>query len=185
MNQKTELFFRDMSRRRFLLSSSLFAITIPNSLSAQALSSDMEQTWLKLADTFLPKKDIYQPQQQEFLHSLSTIISHLPADVKPTLETFLVLFDKAAIILGWHWSSFKNLTREQAVSYCHRWENGYQWQILAFKGLKEIVYTAYWSLPQTWPFVDYPGPVSEEQNIPSLGNSPLPQHHTPSSEKSL
>ena len=171
----TSRYLEDLSRRRFIaatITAAGTALSLPI-----AASSQREEDWIvwrKLADTILATNQQPLTYNSAFRQRIYQILDHLPKDSLKTLQSLLVLFEKGSYLIDFNFAPFTQLPRPTALRYCQIWENGFHWQLLAFKAIKSVVYTAYWSQSETWGTIEYPGPVTEKQNIPSLGNHPLP-----------
>lgn len=96
---------------------------------------------------------------------------------EPTLEEVRVgfkLFDYGAIVVGFHFRRFVNLSAERRVAYIHRWEDGVEIQRGIVDLLKKLTYLGYWKDIEAARAIGYRGPVSVEGGIPNLGNAPMP-----------
>ena len=71
---------------------------------------------------------------------------------------------------------FVELNDEEATRFCDEWANGTEVPQRALSmGLKKLVSLAYFANPPTWGPLGYDGPYTRRNNIPSLGNAPLPR----------
>jgi len=96
---------------------------------------------------------------------------------KPVLEQVRIgfkLFDYGAVVLGFHFKRFTNLSVEQRSAYIHRWEDGVATQRGVVDLLKKLTYLGYWKDLEACRAIGYRGPVSVEGGVPSLGNAPMP-----------
>jgi hypothetical protein len=72
--------------------------------------------------------------------------------------------------------SFIQLNDEEATRFCDQWANGTEIPQRALSmGLKKLVALSYFANPPTWKPLGYDGPYTRPNNIPSLGNAPLPK----------
>lgn len=86
----------------------------------------------------------------------------------------LKLFDLGAILIGFHFKRFANLSVAQRISYIHRWEEGVATQRGIVDLLKKLTYLGYWKDLEACRAIGYRGPVSVAGGVPNLGNAPMP-----------
>lgn len=98
---------------------------------------------------------------------------------EPVLEQVRIgfkLFDYGAVVIGFHFKRFANLSVEERVAYIHRWENGVATQRGIVDLLKKLTYLGYWKDLSACRAIGYRGPVSIAGGVPSLGNAPMPKN---------
>jgi hypothetical protein len=97
---------------------------------------------------------------------------------EPILEQVrigLKLFDVGAIVIGFHFTRFVNLSIDKRLDYIHRWEAGIAMQRGIVDLLKKLTYLGYWKDIEAGRAIGYRGPVSVEGGVPNLGNAPMPK----------
>jgi hypothetical protein len=71
---------------------------------------------------------------------------------------------------------FADLGPEDATRFCDLWADGKDIAQRALSmGLKKLVSLAYFANPPTWGPLGYGGPFTRTNNIPSIGNAPMPR----------
>jgi hypothetical protein len=90
----------------------------------------------------------------------------------------LKLFNYGSVLIGFHFARFVSLSEEQRLAYIRRWEDGIEMQRGISTVLKKLVCWGYWQDIEAGRAIGYQGPVSENGDIPSLGNAPMPQTTT-------
>lgn len=105
---------------------------------------------------------------------IDAMMALLDAPLRKDVAAGLTLFDNAALVSGWHGKRFVDLDVDTARQYFDRWSQGGEIQRALASLVKRFVYVGYWRDPQTWPAVQFDGPVSERWGLESLGNAPLP-----------
>lgn len=108
------------------------------------------------------------------LENIDSMLALLAPAVRDELSIGLALFDHGALVSGWHGKRFVDLDDAQALDYFDRWAIGNTIQRTLATVIKKIVYVAYWRDPNTWPPIEFDGPVSDRWGLTSLGNAPLP-----------
>lgn len=167
-----------LSRRSFVLGTGamIASLCVSPYLGAADAVDRHEKLWRQLIVTVLPveRTDLVFDIDKVML-KLKLILASFPEETGDILQFILPIFDHAAVVIHWNGRPFHSLQRSAAIRYCQSWEQGYMWQVKIMKALKSMIFTAYWSLPETWPAIGYQGPVSDRLQIPSLGVAPQPQ----------
>ena len=140
------------------------------------LTADEELLVEKFAEVMLPTEGTPLKPRSEvaIIENVARAFSLMD---EPTLEQVrigLKLFDYGALLIGWHFSRFVNLSAEDRLAYIRRWENGIEIQRGISTVLKKLTYVGYWSDIEAGRAIGYPGPVSVQGRIPNLGNAPMP-----------
>ena len=140
------------------------------------LSQSEFSLFQKVIEVFLPVDQwkMIPTGQTSLLRNIDNLFRHIPAKTRGDLGIGLKLFNYGPIVMGWHFTSFANLSLQDAAAYCEKWQNGNLVQRGVFGALKQIVYMSYWREPVTWGPIGYDGPVSKRNGYARLGNAPLP-----------
>ena len=152
------------------------------STTAVDLTDDERALLERFSETMLPTEGTPLKPRQEVpvVGNIAHALSLLDPAILEQVRVGFKLFDYGAIVIGFHFARFVNLTDEQRVEYIHRWETGATIQRGVVDLLKKLTYVGYWQDIEAARAVGYRGPVSVEGGIPSLGNAPLPDEEVPS-----
>ncbi|MQX54139.1 hypothetical protein [Alcanivorax sediminis] len=108
--------------------------------------------------------------------NVQTTLSYLDPATRKELGAGLSLFDNVVVFS--HGCRFVDLEDAQARALFDRWGEGSVLQRTLTTVIKQLVYSAYWQEPATWPPTEFDGPVSEKWGLEYLGNAPMPQQPT-------
>lgn len=130
----------------------------------------------KLIVVFLPLQGTkYTPVEKvPMMRNIDKIFKTLHPNVRKDLGMGLKLFQYGSIFIGMNFTAFHNLSDQAATEYCEKWLRGGNVQRAIFGALKQFTLNSYWSDSVTWGPIDYDGPLTKKNGIPSLGNAPLP-----------
>lgn len=133
------------------------------------------QLFTRLAQVLLPTVGtaLFPAEKVPVVTHVDAILGSLTPDVRKQLGMGLSLFDNAAV-LG-YWKRFVDLSDEDALAYVTAWVNS---DVMPKRAIGFVVtkltHTGYWMDSQTWPAVEFDGPVTRKWGIPSRGNQPQP-----------
>ena len=95
------------------------------------------------------------------LAGVERIIAGLPPATRKELADLfsLLVFPPTRGLIAGIWSPWPEATREAVVSFLTRWSNS-RFALLrsAYAALHQLVFSAWYANPQSWPAIDYPGP---------------------------
>ena len=184
---------RGLSRRRFLawtlagtagvaaVAAGGFALLRRSPLDEQAkpawaegLSRQEYHLFDRARVALLPTEgtDLPGTDQVPVVANVRTTLGYMAPPLRDQLATGLSLFDNAAVVF--HGRRFVDLAPATARDYFDAWSRGNSIQRTLATVIKQLVYSAYWSDPATWPPIEFDGPVSERWGLAYLGNAPLP-----------
>lgn len=133
------------------------------------------QLFSRLAEVLLPTAGtaLFPVEKVPVVAHVNAILGSLEPDVRKQLGMGLSLFDNAAVV--GHWRRFVDLSDADALAYVTDWVNSDAMpkRAIGFVVTK-LTHTGYWMDSQTWPAVEFDGPVTKKWGIPSRGNQPLP-----------
>lgn len=131
----------------------------------------------RVAAVTLPPKGMGLPDYRDLpiLENVDHFFGNMPPYVRDQLGDGVVLLEYGAILIGLHLRPFTRLNDEKAQAYLIGWGTGRRIQKAIYNAVTKIVVSAYWQEEATWEPVGYKGPLYKRSNIPSLGNTPLPQ----------
>lgn len=133
------------------------------------------QLFSRLAEVLLPTAGtaLFPVEKVPVVAHVNTILGSLDPDVRKQLGMGLSLFDNAAVV--GHWRRFVDLSDADALAYVTDWVNSDAMpkRAIGFVVTK-LTHTGYWMDSQTWPAVEFDGPVTKKWGIPARGNQPLP-----------
>lgn len=111
--------------------------------------------------------------QVPIVQHIDSLLDALDPAVRKQLGSGLALFDNAAVLT--HFKRFVDLSDAEALAYVTDWVNSSAMpkRALGFVVTK-LTHTGYWMDSQTWPALEFDGPVSRRWGIPNRGNQPLP-----------
>lgn len=179
-----------LNRRSFLKASLILGAGISSGLSLSGCSSPKEPTldgivflsskhiplFEKLISVLLPVKgSILTPTDN--VPIIANIDAMLGVMNASTREDVLILFDlfEYSSIFSTEFSRFSQLTNHEAQIYIDACQSSNLFiQRAVVTAIKKFIYVAYWRDEKTWDPIEFDGPVSEQWNLPSLGNAPLP-----------
>lgn len=139
------------------------------------MSNEDAEVLSKLVETMFPSgTGIYPVENVPMLENINHLLSFVDPGLRSDLSAGIKLFNYGAIILGWHFATFLDLSTEDSTQYVNEWQNGNEIQRGLLAGLKKLIYTAYWRDENTWDAVEFDGPVSDKWGLQSLGNTPMP-----------
>lgn len=129
----------------------------------------------RLTEILLPTEGtaLLPAAQVPVVNHIDGLLDALDPAIRKQLLTGLALFDNAAVVT--HFKRFVDLPDADALAYVGDWVNSgvMPKRALGFVVTK-LTHTGYWMDSQTWPMVEFDGPVSRRWGIPSRGNQPLP-----------
>ena len=151
------------------------ATTKPDEL--RTLTADEYRLFSKLVPLVLPTAGSRLTPTDEIpvLKNLDEAFGGIDPKLRDDLGKGLMLFDLGAVVLGGSLTRFVNLDETAALAYCEKWQSGSSVQRAIFNAIKQFVCVSYWRDPRTWGPVEYDGPVSDKNNLPRLGNAPMPE----------
>ncbi|MBQ0753567.1 MAG: hypothetical protein KBT87_02690 [Gammaproteobacteria bacterium] len=154
--------------------SPLDQVAVP--VGQQSLSAAEYHLFRRAAAVLLPTEGrVFAPLAQiPVLENIDSMLALLAPAVRDELSIGLALFDHGALVSGWHGKRFVDLNNAQALDYFDRWATGNTIQRTLATVVKKMVYVAYWRDANTWPAIEFDGPVSDRWGLASLGNAPLP-----------
>ncbi|MFP1684268.1 gluconate 2-dehydrogenase subunit 3 family protein [Alloalcanivorax sp. C16-1] len=189
----TAVWQRGLSRRRFLtwalagtagvaaVAAGGFALLRRSPLDEQAkpawaggLSRQEYHLFDRARVALLPTEGTNLPDtgQVPVVANVQNMLGYMAPPLRDQLATGLGLFDNAAVVF--HGRRFVDLDPATARDYFDAWSRGNAIQRTLATVIKQLVYSAYWSDPATWPPIEFDGPVSEQWGLAYLGNAPLP-----------
>lgn len=134
------------------------------------LMSKLARVILPVGGTTLPL-----PEQVDVVRKVDQLLAGLRPDIRKQLFMGFSLFDNLSVFSGGHYGRFVDLPDADAAAYLDRWMNSDLFPLRAIASASaRLVKTGYWTHPETWVALGYPGPVTRARGIPSLGNAPLP-----------
>lgn len=148
-------------------------LTMPDGLAW--MEPSQYQLFIRLAQVLLPTTGtaLFPVEKVLVVTHVNAILGSLAPDVREQLGMGLSLFDNAAVI--GHWKRFVDLSDEDALAYVTAWVNS---DVMPKRAIGFVVtkltHTGYWMDSQTWPAVEFDGPVTKKWGIPSRGNQPQP-----------
>lgn len=146
----------------------------PNS-DAGAMPSEEAIVFDKLVAIMFPDNSVlFSAREIPITANVHHLLSLIDPGVRADLSVAVKLFEYGALVLGWHFTRFSQLTDDDAIAYVDAWQNGNDLQRGIMSALKKLVYTAYWQDERTWGAVAFDGPVSDKWGLKKLGNAPLP-----------
>lgn len=140
------------------------------------LSASEYHLFRRAIDVLLPVEGtgLTAVEQVPVLDNIDALMGLLEPSIRQELGMGLTLFDHAAVVVGLHGRRFVDLDTAAALRYFDDWSVGNTVQRTLSSVVKKFVYVSYWRDPQTWPPIQFDGPVSDRWGLPSLGNTPLP-----------
>lgn len=194
--QEVNVSLQPLSRRRFLkyglwLSAGAIALVAGgfswlrrSPLDEQAVPAGLSHLqpahyhlFRQLAQVMLPVDGttLLPADQIDIAARVDQLLAGIDAAPRKQLLTGLTLLDNLAVLGGGHGGRLVDMPAADAAAYIDRWVNSSIFPLRAIANAAgRLVKTAYWSDPQTWSAIDYPGPVTRARGIPSLGNAPMP-----------
>lgn len=139
------------------------------------MTPQQHQLFSRLAQVLLPTQGtpLVPIERVPVVANVNAILGALAPAVREQLAMGFALFDNAAV--AGHWHRFVDLPDEAALAYINDWVNADLMPKRAIGyALTKLTHTAYWMDSQTWPAVEFDGPVTKKWGLPSLGNQPLP-----------
>lgn len=106
------------------------------------------------------------------VQNVQRTLDYMDPSTRKELGMGLSLFDNLVVFT--HGCRFVDLDDAQARTLFDRWGQGSVLQRTLATVIKQLVYSAYWQEPVTWPPTEFDGPVSEKWGLAYLGNAPLP-----------
>lgn len=142
-----------------------------------ALTDDERTLLQRFAEAMLPTEGTSLKPRTEvpIVDNIARALSLLEEPVLEQVRVGLKLFDYGAILVGFHFKRFVNLSVEQRTNYIHRWEGGIATQRGIVDLLKKLTCLGYWKDLEAARAIGYLGPVSVAGGVPNLGNAPMPQ----------
>ena len=140
------------------------------------LTGDERRLLEQFAEAMLPTDDT-SLRPRTAVPVVDNIAHALALLEEPVLEQVRIgfkLFDYGAVLVGFHFKRFVNLSVEQRTSYIHRWEEGIATQRGIVDLLKKLTCLGYWKDLEAARAIGYRGPVSVAGGVPNLGNAPMP-----------
>ncbi len=126
---------------------------------------------LPVAGTTLPL-----PEQVDVVRKVDQLLDGLRLDIRKQLFMGFSLFDNLSVFSGGHGGRFVDMPDAEAAAYLDRWMNSSLFPLRAIaSAAARLVKTGYWTHPETWAALGFPGPVTRVRGIPALGNAPLPE----------
>ncbi|MFW2389806.1 MAG: hypothetical protein ACN4G0_15815 [Polyangiales bacterium] len=131
----------------------------------------------RFAEAYLPTDGTSLKPLSEVpvVDNIEHAFSFMDAPILEQVRIGLKLFDYGAVLIGFHFARFSNLSIEHRLDYIRRWEDGADIQRGISTMLKKLVCYGYWKDIEAGRAIGYPGPVSEAGGVPSLGNAPMPK----------
>jgi len=118
---------------------------------------------------------LLNPAQIPVVENIDRMLSGLDAELLKDLHGLIDLFNYGPYITEFKFRSFVELSEAEALDYLESWQNdGIFVQRAIVSTFKKFVYASYWREDQTWPAVEFDGPVSKAWQLQPLGNAPLP-----------
>lgn len=160
---------------------------LPSPTNLQVLSASQYQLFVRLAELCFPSAEsrLLAISRLPIGLQVDGLIAGVRIDVRKQLLMGLDLFDNAAVLTGGHWQRLVDMPEDAARAYIDGWTNS---SVPAFRAIANaatrLTKSAYWSNPETWSMVNFPGPVTGPRSIERLGNAPsptraaLPRHRT-------
>lgn len=133
------------------------------------------QVFSRLAEVLLPTTGtaLFPVEKVPVVAHVNAILGSLEPDVRKQLGMGLSLFDNAAV--AGRWRRFVDLSDADALAYVTDWLNS---DVMPKRAIGFVVtkltHAGYWMDSQTWPAVEFDGPVTKKWGIPSRGNQPQP-----------
>jgi hypothetical protein len=173
---------QNLRRRSFLLgavalsTSASFVLSGCATPPATASADSLKRLLGRLVPLVLPKgTPLHAASVDHVMTSLDGILGDMDSAVLSDLEMAVTLFEYGAGLTTGRFSRFSTLSDTEATAVLDEWQNGSSLQRGIATVFKKLVYLAYWRDPETWPAVDFDGPVSVKWGLPSLGNAALPE----------
>lgn len=141
------------------------------------LTSDERELLERFAEVFLPTEGTPLKPRSEVpvIQNVEHAFSLMDAPILDQVRVGLGLFNYGAILIGFHFARFVQLSVEDRLDYIQRWEQGVEMQRGIVGVLKKLICLGYWQDIEAGRAIGYQGPVSIAGGVPSLGNAPLPQ----------
>ena len=177
---KYKLYRRTFTKLSLLSGGALLVPTIGAAPVAAAtvvtLSAEERQLLEAFAEAMLPTEGTPLKPRSEvpIADNVARAFSLMEEPILEQVRIGLKLFDLGAVLIGFHFTRFVNLSIEKRIDYIHRWEDGIAMQRGIVDLLKKLTCLGYWKDIEAGRAIGYRGPVSVEGGIPNLGNAPMP-----------
>jgi hypothetical protein len=145
-------------------------------VSAVTLTAEERKLIETFAEAMLPTEGTALKPRSEvpIADNVARAFSLMDEPILEQVRIGLKLFDVGAIVIGFHFTRFVNLSVEKRLEYIDRWEDGIAMQRGIVDLLKKLTYLGYWQDIEAGRAIGYRGPVSVEGGVPNLGNAPMP-----------
>jgi hypothetical protein len=140
------------------------------------LTTEERELFERFAETMLPTEGTTLKPRSEVpvVDNVAHALGLLDEPILEQVRVGLKLFDYGAILIGFHFTRFANLSVEQRLDYIHRWDDGLEVQRGIVDLLKKLTCIGYWKDLGAGRAIGYRGPVSVPGGVPNLGNAPMP-----------
>lgn len=170
-----------LNRRSFLMGTLAFSVSASAVLSGCSMpasvspTAPLKQLLARLVPLVLPAgTPLHAASTDRIMTAVDGILADMEPAVLADLDKAVTLFEYGSGLATGRFSRFSGLSDADALAVLDEWQNGASLQRGVATVFKKLVYLAYWRHPDTWPAVEFDGPVSVKWGLPSLGNAPLP-----------
>lgn len=107
------------------------------------------------------------------VENINAMAAHMSPQTRELMGMVLWVFERRPMA-SFRFSRFSRLDDERALAYVQAMQNGTFFERGVMTALTTLVCVNYWRDSQTWPALDYHGPVTSLWGIRRLGNAPMP-----------
>ena len=144
--------------------------------SGLILTADERLLFERFGEAYLPTEGtILKPLSEvPFVDNIDRTLQTLDPATLDEVRVAFKLFNYGSIPIGFHFAKFVNLTPPQRLEYLRGWETGGETRRAISEVMKKLFSAGYWQDVGAGKAIGFRGPVSDEWQIPKLGNAPSP-----------